>query len=197
MEHDNRRFDSHRQQILTSPERWALWDPPRLLARLGFQAGQSVLDLGSGPGFWTLPLAEIVGSEGSVWALDASQEMLDTLASRNPPAQVHLMRTELPKIGLPDRSIDLAWTAFVFHEVEPPDELARELDRILKPSGRVLVLDWRPDGEGEKGPPRAHRLTPEQVIAWLRAAGFANLREIWQDADNYLVEGNAAEPNRQ
>ncbi len=188
MAHDKKRFDPHRQQVLTSPERWAQWDPPRFLARLGVHAGQSVLDLGSGPGFWTLPLAEIVGPAGNVWALDASQEMLDALASRNPPAQVHLLRTELPKVALPDHSIDLAWTGFVFHEVEPPEELARELHRILKPTGRVLVLDWRPDAESEKGPPRAQRLTPEQVMTWLRGVGFTRVQETWRDNDNYLVE---------
>ncbi len=189
MAHDHKRFDAHHHQILTSAERWAQWDPPRFLARLGLEKGQSVLDLGSGPGFWTLPLAELVGPEGSVWALDASQEMLDILASRNPTAQVHLLRTELPKIALPNHFADLAWTAFVFHEVEPPEELARELRRVLKPAGRVLILDWRPDAESEKGPQRAHRLAPEQVMAGLREVGFTSVEQIWQDADNYLIEG--------
>lgn len=189
MEPNNKRFDSHRHQVLTTAERWAQWDPPRFIAHFGLETGQSVLDLGSGPGFWTLPLAEIVGPAGNVWALDASQDMLDALASRNPPAQVHLLRTELPKVALPDHSIDLAWTAFVFHEVEPPEELARELHRVLKPAGRVLVLDWRTDAKSEKGPPRAHRLSPGQVVAWLRGVGFTRVEQIWQDADNYLIEG--------
>ncbi len=188
MPHDEKRFDPHRQQVLTSAERWAQWDPPRFLARLGVHAGQAVLDLGSGPGFWTMPLAGIVGPTGRVWALDVSQELLEALASRNPPPQVHPLRTELPKIALPDHSVDLAWMAFVFHEVEPPEELARELRRVIKLAGRVLVLDWRPDGQSEKGPPRAHRLTPEQVMTRLREAGFARVAQTWQDVDNYLVE---------
>ncbi len=186
---NSKRFDAHRHPALTTPERWAQWDPPRFLARFGLGPGLSVLDLGSGPGFWTLPLAELVGPAGNVWALDASQEMLDAVASRNPPAQVHLLRSELPKVALPDHSIDLAWTAFVFHEVEPPEELARELHRVLKPAGRSLILDWRPDAQSEKGPPRAQRLEPEQVMAWLRKVGFTRVEQTWQDADNYLIEG--------
>lgn len=189
MTHDNKRFDSRRMQVLTGAERWSEWDPPRFLARLGLHAGQSVVDIGSGPGFWTQPLAEIVGPKGTVWALDASQEMLDALAARNLPAQVHLLRSELPKIDLPGHTIDLAWTAFVFHEVETPEELARELHRVVMPTGRVLVLDWRPDAESEKGPPRAHRLAPMQVMAWLNTAGFTRAEQIWQDADHYLIEG--------
>ncbi|MCL5994556.1 MAG: class I SAM-dependent methyltransferase [Chloroflexi bacterium] len=50
-----------------------------------------MLDLGCGPGFWTLPLAEQTGPGGIVWALDISQEMLDALASRQLPSQVRTM----------------------------------------------------------------------------------------------------------
>jgi len=147
--------------------------------------------LGCGPGFWTLPLAELVGESGHVWAVDVSQELLDALAARNPPLQVRLQRTELPTIDVPDASVDLAWVAFVFHEVDLLENLASELRRVLRLGARVAVLEWRPDAESDQGPPRAHRLTPEQVMAWLRAAGFATARQTWQDADSYLVEAVA------
>ncbi len=190
MSHDERRFDPKRQHHLLNSERQAHWNPPRFLARFGLRPGQTVLDLGCGPGFWTLPLAELVGETGQVWAMDASQELLDALAARNPPPQVRLARAELPAIDVPDASVDLAWVAFVFHEVEPPERLASELRRVLRPGARVAVLEWRPDAESDQGPPRAHRLTPEQVMAWLRAAGFA-AHETWHDADAYLIEASA------
>jgi ubiquinone/menaquinone biosynthesis C-methylase UbiE len=192
MSHDERRFDPQHQHRLLNPERQAHWDPSHFLARLGLRPGQTVLDLGCGPGFWTLPLAELVGESGHVWAVDVSQELLDALAARNPPPQVRLQRTELPMMGVvPDASIDLAWIAFVFHEVDPPENLASELRRVLRLGARVAVLEWRPDAASDQGPPRAHRLTPEQVMAWLRAAGFAATRQTWQDADSYLVEAVA------
>ncbi len=190
MLHDERRFDPRQGHRLLSPERQAQWDPPRFLARFGLRPGQTVLDLGCGPGFWTLPLAERVGETGQVWAMDASQELLDALAARNPPPQVRLRRTELPVIDMPDATVDLAWVAFVFHEVDPPERLASELRRVLRPGGQVAVLDWRPDAASDQGPPRAHRLTPEQVITWLRAAGLV-AHQTWQDADSYLVEATA------
>jgi len=188
MSYDERRFDPQHQHRLLNPERQAHWDPPRFLARFGLQAGQTALDLGCGPGFWTLPLAELVGKSGLVWAVDVSQEVLDALAARNPPPQVRLQRMELPTMDVPDATVDLAWVAFVFHEVERPERLASELRRVLRPSARVAVLDWRPDADSDQGPPRAHRLTPEQVMAWLHDAGFATARQTWQDADSYLVE---------
>jgi ubiquinone/menaquinone biosynthesis C-methylase UbiE len=190
MSHDEKRFDPQRQHRLLSAERQAYWNPPQFLARLNLQPGQTILDLGAGPGFWTLPLAEIVGATGRVWAVDVSQELLDTLASRNPPVQVHFKKSELPLIDLPNVSADFAWLAFVFHEVEPPEKLASELRRVLRTGARVAVLDWRPDAEGTQGPPRADRVSPEQVIGWLSAVGFTSAHTTWQDTDNYLVEAS-------
>ncbi|MGB3717721.1 MAG: methyltransferase domain-containing protein [Candidatus Promineifilaceae bacterium] len=157
-----RRFNPQKGEKLLSDERKARWKPPQFLERLDLQAGQVALDLGCGPGFWTLPLTEIVGPSGKVWALDVSQELLDALAQRNPPRQVHLIRNELPTIDLPDCSVDLTWAAFVYHEMES-DGLAAELRRVVRPNGRVAILDWHPDGETDSEPPTEHRVWPKEV----------------------------------
>ncbi len=183
----DKRYDPSRRARLLRAERWQRWDPPRTLARLDVQPGQTVLDLGCGPGFWTLPLAELVGATGTVWALDVSQEMLAMLADRQPPPQVRLLRGELPAIDLPAASIDLAWAAFLFHEVEPPEQLAAELGRVVRPGGRVFVLDWRPGAPGESGPPLHHRLAAKQVGGYLQAAGFQPPAVVWRDEDVYLM----------
>lgn len=188
---NDKRFDPQRQHRLLSDERRAYWNPPEFLKRFDLKPGQVVFDLGAGPGFWTLPLADVVGEHGTVWAVDVSQELLDTLVSHNPPANVTFRRSELPTIDLPDASADFAWLAFVYHEIEPPEKLAHELRRVLKPGARVAVLDWRPDAQGTQGPPRTDRVTPTQVIGWLVGAGFVNAQETWQDPDNYLVEAVA------
>lgn len=188
MSTDDRRFDQHKMHSLIGAEREARWDPPRFLARLGIQPGQTVLDLGSGPGFWSLSLAEIVGLNGKVWALDGSQEMLALLAQRNPPPQLHLLRAELPQVELPDASADWIWAAFVFHEVTPPEKLASEMRRLLKVGGQVALLDWRPDALAQAGPPRHHRVSVQAVTKYLLDAGFAAVKQTWQDDDNYLLE---------
>lgn len=185
---EERRFNPDNQGALLNAQRWERWDPPRFLARLNLQAGQTVLDLGCGPGFWTLPLAKIVGPQGTVWALDVSQEMLDALAARHPPSQVRLLRNELPAIDLPDGSIDWIWAAFLIHEVEPPEQLAAEMRRVTRPGGRVAVLEWRPDAQNNHGPPRSHRLRAEQASEYLQAAGFQEAILRWQDEEVYLIE---------
>lgn len=183
-----RRFNPKKGNNLLSDERQARWNPPQFLKRLDLQEGQVALDLGCGPGFWTLPLADIVGPSGKVWALDVSQELLDALAQRNPPGQVQLIRNELPTMDLPDSSVDLTWAAFIYHEMES-DGLAAELRRVVRPNGQVAILDWRPDGETNSEPPSEHRVWPEQVELALRQAGFCQVETTWQDTDAYLISG--------
>ena len=187
MTKDSRRFDSQKRDKLLGPDRLARWNPPRLLSLAGLQAGRSALDLGCGPGFWTMPMAEIVGTNGQVIALDVNREMLDSLAAQSPPAHVCLLQGELPGIALPGGSVDFVWAAFIFHEVVPPALLAAELRRVLRPDGRLAVLEWRPDAATDAGPPRRHRLSPEQVGACLLSAGFQEVHLIWQDEDSYLA----------
>lgn len=187
MTKDNRRFDPQKRDMLVGPERRARWNPTHLLPLAGLQAAQSALDLGCGPGFWTLPMAEIVGKNGQVIALDASPEMLQSLAAQSPPAHVRLMQGELPAISLPDDSMDFIWAALVFHEVTPPVLLAKEARRVLRLGHRLAVLEWRTDAATSIGPPLQHRLSPEQVHTCLLSAGFQEFQLIWQDEDTYLA----------
>ena len=181
------KFDASRWRALLDERRRQRWQPLDFLAMTGVSAGQVAVDLGSGPGFWTLPLAQLVGESGTVWAIDSSQEMLAALADGRPPAQVRLLPADLPAIPLADAVADFAWAAFVFHEVAPPERLAEEARRVLRPGGRLAVLDWRPESTGKQGPPPAHRLAADHVVAMLRRVGFTTATQRWSDADTYLV----------
>ena len=79
MKKDNRRFDPQKRGMLVDAERFARWNPTHLFPLAGLRAAQSRSIWGCGPGFWTLPMAEIVGKNGQVIALDASPEMLRSL----------------------------------------------------------------------------------------------------------------------
>ncbi len=184
--HD-RRFRPEHAHRLISPEREAEWQPRRFLADLGLPPGITVADLGCGPGFWTLPLAEGVGPNGRVWAVDVSPQMLDMLRRRGRPDNVIPLVAALPHVPLRDHSVDWVWTAFTFHEVLPFEAFAAALARLVRPGGRVWVLEWRPDAQRPHGPPRDHRLWPADVVAYLEEAGLQAARLHWQNADTYLI----------
>jgi ubiquinone/menaquinone biosynthesis C-methylase UbiE len=185
MSDNDKRFDPQKRHNLLNEERWARWNPPQFLQRFGLQSGQTALDLGCGPGFWTLPLADIVGPTGKVWALDVSQEMLDTLTEQQPPAHVVPVLRELPEIGLETAVADFIWSAFVYHEVD--GDLPAEMLRVARPGGQVAILEWRPDAAKQSGPPGDHRVWPDQVNLALELAGFVQVSEAWRDADAYLI----------
>lgn len=186
MTDNDKRFDPAKRHGLLSEERQARWNPPTFLRQFGLRPGQAALDLGSGPGFWTLPLANIVGPAGKVWALDVSQEMLDTLVEQQPPAHVVPLLGELPAIGLETDVADFVFAAFVYHEVEG-DRLATEMLRVTRPGGQVAILEWRPDGTHQAGPPNHHRVWPDAVQRELQRAGFTRVAEAWRDAEAYLI----------
>jgi ubiquinone/menaquinone biosynthesis C-methylase UbiE len=188
MTNHERRFDPKKKDMLVGSKRWNRWNPPRLLALAGVKPGATVVDLGCGPGFWTIPIAEIVGPTGQVIALDVSSDLLAELGKHHPPPQVRLVLGELPTIDLPDKSVDLVWAAFVFHEVEPPSTFAAEMRRVLRPGGTIIILDWRPDAKSVDGPPTKQRFSTEQVSHYLRSAGFELIEIAWQDDDAYLIK---------
>lgn len=195
MSNNDKRFNPQKRHGLLREERQARWNPPQFLQQLAIQRGQAALDLGCGPGFWTLPLADIVGPTGKVWALDVSQEMLDTLAEQQPPAHVIPVLGELPQIELETAVVDFTWAAFVYHEVEIG--LTNEMWRVTRPGGQVAILEWRPDTVKQSGPPAHHRVWPDDVMQALKQAGFSQIKEIWQDADAYLITAERMAENDQ
>ncbi len=185
---DEHRFDPQRVGRLINPERLARWQPARFLSRFGLPAGSRILELGCGPGFWSLALAEIAGQAGQVLACDASREWLSMLADTHPPAWVFPIRCKLPGLPLAADWADFIWAAFVIHEVPDLPALAGEMRRVMKPGGRVAILEWRPNPASQEGPPLAPRLSTQQVQQMLRGAGFSSIRTSWQDPDTYLIE---------
>lgn len=152
------------------------WLPPaEVILALGLEAGESVADIGAGTGYFTLPMANAVGSSGRVYAVDAQPQMLELLRQKLDPAansNIELVQAEADSTQLPASSCDLVYLANVWHEFDDRPAVLREARRVLKDSGRIAILDWRPDVEPEHGPPLAIRLTAQSAVAELAAAGF-------------------------
>lgn len=185
-----RKFDPANWARLVSPERRALLDPELFLARLAIAAGSTVADLGAGPGFFTEALADRVGAEGRVLALDVSEEMVEVLRSRPLPSQVEVRQSEENRLPVEDGTVDLALLAFVLHELHDPARFLAEVRRILAPGGRLVVLEWVPQVEA-MGPPLAERLAPERSERILADAGFAVVEQGMANASNYYLVTSA------
>jgi ubiquinone/menaquinone biosynthesis C-methylase UbiE len=118
---------------------------PRLkvLNEAQIQPGFSVLDYGCGPGGYLLPLAELIGDSGKIYALDIhplSIKMIRKIASDNGLRNIKTIQSG-SSTGLPDSTIDVALLYDVFHNLSAPNDILRELHRVLKPGGILSFSD--------------------------------------------------------
>jgi ArsR family transcriptional regulator len=137
-------------------------------------------DLGSGTGALTEALAPFAGR---VIAVDRSPEMLSAAEHRLAGQRnVELRRGELEALPLEDATLDLAVLALVLHYVVDPPDVLEEVHRVVRPGGRVVLVDMRPH---ERGVGYAEEMghmwpgfEPEQVRGWLGGAGFERVRVV-------------------
>ncbi len=118
---------------------------PRInvLKEVGIQEGFRVLDFGCGPGSYFIPLAELVGPSGKIYALDIHPLAIKTVekrAAENHLDNVMTIQSEC-STGLPDQSLDIALLYDVFHDLDQPDRVLKELHRILRRGGILSVSD--------------------------------------------------------
>lgn len=174
-----RMFHHHHAHKLEDPDREKMLPPADVLARLALAPGMRVADVGAGTGFFAIPLARAVSPGGRVFAVDLQPEMLERLRAKlTPELPVELVRGSANETTVADASVDLVFYANVWHELDDRPGALAEAKRILRPGGRVAIVDWRPAvvAPGEEpppGPPLDHRVSADDALAVVRAAGFS------------------------
>jgi len=130
---------------LSTPLRRLGQDPRRILHGLVTE-GDTAVDLGCGPGFFTLPMASMVGHGGTVIAVDLQQEMLDRLRLRAEraglAARIRLHRCRQDQLDLDCRA-DFALAFYMLHEVPDAEAFLEQVCRALRPKGRFLLVEPR------------------------------------------------------
>jgi ubiquinone/menaquinone biosynthesis C-methylase UbiE len=125
-------------------------NPYRLLKAAGIKPGQKVLEVGCGPGFFTIPAAKIVGEEGSIYAVDVHPLAIKKVkekVEREGIKNVNPILVNASDTGLPDQSIDLAFIFGLRYIAGGVENLISEMYRILKPEG---VLSFEKTRGSEK-----------------------------------------------
>jgi arsenite methyltransferase len=158
---------------------------------LGARAGDRVLDVGCGPGFYVTEMLEVVGRGGSIVGVDGSADMLAVAAKRaEGHDNVEFHEADATSLPVPDASFDRAIAVQVLEYVRDVPAALAELRRALRPGGRVLVWDvdwatvsWRAsDGELMKRVLSAwdkhltHPSLPRELAPRLRDAGFEHIQ---------------------
>jgi ubiquinone/menaquinone biosynthesis C-methylase UbiE len=114
-----------------------------ILKEVGIKPGFRVLDYGCGPGSYVIPLTELVGESGKVYALDIHPlaiRRVQGIASKKQLANVETILSDC-KTGLHRNSLDAVLLYDAFHHLSDPDGVLKELHRVLKPDGILSFSD--------------------------------------------------------
>jgi ubiquinone/menaquinone biosynthesis C-methylase UbiE len=128
---------------LIIPGRRLIHNPEKILRGL-IKQGQTVVDLGCGPGFFTLPMAKLVGESGCVIAVDLQQEMLEKLRQRVEKegllSRIHMHKSETDKIRLTEQA-DFVLAFYMVHEVPDVASFISEVYSFMKPGAQFLLVE--------------------------------------------------------
>jgi len=116
-----------------------------LLGAARLRSGEQVLDVASGTGLVSFAAARSVGPAGSVLGVDLSGAMVDAARHRASEREVHnatFARMDAEALALPDASVDVALCALGLMYVPDPAQALREMRRVLRPGGRLVVAVW-------------------------------------------------------
>jgi predicted methyltransferase len=152
------------------------WQRPNdIVQALDLKAGQSVVDFGSGAGYFALRLAPTVGPTGRVIAIDIRRQSLAFLWLRSVLGrtwQLDVVLSSARDPRLPPGPIDAILIVNTFHELTNRTALLRQLSQPLKPAGRLVVADRGPHRASAEVHGATHGIDPTDVEAEIRAAGF-------------------------
>ncbi|MFA5095097.1 MAG: class I SAM-dependent methyltransferase [Candidatus Paceibacterota bacterium] len=172
-------------------------DPVKNLKAFDLRENMIVADLGAGSGFYTIPAAGIV-SRGKVYAIEIQKDFLTTI--KNKAAEAHLNNLEcfvgdIEKIGgtkLKDNIVDAVIASNILFQVEDKDKFIEEAKRILKPNGKLLLIDWSDNSSGI-GASFDKIIPKNKAREMFEKEGFIWQRDISAGDHHYgmiLVKGN-------
>ena len=117
---------------------------PKKLLKDYVKEGMVVLDVGCGPGLFSVEMAMMVGESGKVIAVDLQEGMLKKLehkiAEKEIAERIELRQCEKNKIGVSER-VDFVLAFYMVHEVPNQMDFFREIGSILKPNGKVFIIE--------------------------------------------------------
>ncbi|MCX6715878.1 MAG: methyltransferase domain-containing protein [Candidatus Taylorbacteria bacterium] len=123
-------------------------DPGANIAKLGVTDGMRIVDFGAGSGFYSIEAAKKVGASGHIYAVDVQKNLLGRLRSMalaQGLKNIEVIWGNVEKIGgskLKDGIADRAIVSNILFEIGKMDDFALEIKRVVKPGGKVMVVEW-------------------------------------------------------
>lgn len=174
--------------FLDSPERAKSFSPNELLKMLPIRRTDTILDLGAGTGYLSIPATKMVS--GFVYALDIDPKMLEVLDSKakaETVSNIKLVQGSTDSIPLPDNSVDIVLASLILHEVHPLSKTIQEMNRVLKEDGQFLCLEYEKTERTTDGPPMHIRIPSSVLEQELKNAGLSITQKVISGDSLYVI----------
>ncbi|MEZ5069572.1 MAG: methyltransferase domain-containing protein [Bacteroidales bacterium] len=184
---ETKRFDPSKLERLNNPERLKAIPPDRIREMAGLTDPKTLIDLGAGTGFFSIPFAEAY-PECTIHACDISDVMVGWMEEHLVPRYptIRPLKMEDSRIPLPDVCADFLFMINLHHELDRPDQTLAECRRLLKPGGKIAISDWKKVSTNQ-GPSLEIRVDVEDVEQQLLDAGFSGIRSHNDLPTNFIV----------
>lgn len=170
---ENKVFNPDKKHLLESPDRYRILPPFKTLKVMCLKEDDIMIDIGCGTGYFTLPASEITGPRGKVIGVDISEEMLNEVRNKinTLSTNIELVLSDNVQLPVKDSTGTFVLISNVLHEAEDMMVMLSEARRILKPGGRLAIIEWE-KREMPIGPPIEHRLHHDVIMTMVTEAGF-------------------------
>ena len=160
-----------------------------VLKELDLKAGDVVVDIGAGDGFWARQMAKSVGAGGVIHASEVEQRKVDDMKKKLADVpQIKPYLSPLDGTALPENSCDLAFLSKTYHHLNEGSHVdyLRHLRKIVKPAGRLCVIEMNPALASGRG--SEHAWSPGLLIQQAEEAGWISVRcELMTGTNHYIA----------
>ncbi len=182
-----------RAQRMDSEEHSKMLKPHELLNDvIGITKRMTCVDLGCGAGAFSFPMA-LYADEGMVYAVDNTPEMMERIRSKNPPPNLRLLECDATKTGLEEGIADFCLISLVLHDYKQPDDFISEAFRLLKPGGKLVVVEIKEDVESPQHP-KDMLITRERIARLFKKVGFSSFAYADWSERYYIATGIKSKP---
>ena len=181
------KFDLKKIEKLDNPKRRESMPPEETLKKFKVDNKGTLLDIGCGIGYFTIPAAKII-NKGNVIGIDITSEILD-IAKRKVEniKNIEFRKNEEYSFPVEDNSIDYVFVCNVIHEIEDKVRFFAEVKRVLKNQGYFCIIEW--DKRNMKnGPSVNERISKEEIKSLVEPLKFTFLEEVNINNEHYGIK---------
>jgi len=184
-----KKFNLKKLEKLNNPQRLMDIPPDYIISKLNIEKSEVMVEIGAGTALFSIAILQQL-NPSTIYACDLSETMINWMKGNVSPNYPNIIpvKSEESSVPLDDGIADLVFMIALHHELENPSLIIEESYRLLKPGGKIFIVDWKKT-DMPQGPPLSIRCLPEQVENQLIESGFKGVYFFNELAQHFLVVG--------